>query len=54
MQHAAERQACLASHQIRTLRFSNADVAQHLESVLLQIVGTLNPLTPTLSRRERE
>ena len=54
IQHDAQRQAFLASHGIHTLRFSNREVLQNLEGVLLQIVEAVKPLTPTLSRRERE
>jgi very-short-patch-repair endonuclease len=54
IQHDSQRQAFLASHGIHTLRFSNTDVLQNLEGVLLQIVETVKPLTPALSRRERE
>src|SRR5262249_6717385 len=64
-QHDTQRQAFLASHGIHTLRFSNREVLQNLEGVLLQIVEAVKPLTPTLwrdcvgagrspSRRERE
>ena len=54
IQHDEERQVFLTSHSIHTLRFSNRDVLQHLESVLLQIAEAIKPLTPTLSQRERE
>ena len=54
IQHDAQRQAFLTSHGIRTLRFSNHDVLQNLEGVLLRIVKSIKPLTPTLSRGERE
>ena len=54
IQHDEQYQAFLTSHSIRTLRFSNKDVLQHLEAVLLQIAEAIKPLTPTLSRRERE
>ena len=54
IQHDEQRQAFLASHGIRTLRFSNHEVVQHLEGVLLQIADAIRTLTPTLSRRERE
>ena len=54
IEHDEQRQAFLISRGIRTLRFSNRDVLQHLEAVLLQIAEALKPLTPTLSRRERE
>jgi very-short-patch-repair endonuclease len=54
VQHDEQRQISLTSHGIHTLRFSNKDVLQHLESVLLQIVEAIKPLTPTLSHRERE
>ena len=53
IQHDEERQVFLISHSIHTLRFSNRDVLQHLESVLLQIAEAIKPLTPTLSQRER-
>jgi very-short-patch-repair endonuclease len=54
IQHDEQRQAFLTSHGISTLRFSNRDVLQHLEAVLLQIAEAVKPLTPTLSRREKE
>ena len=54
IQHDEQRQAFLTSHSIYTLRFSNRDVLQHLEAVLLQVAEAVKPLTPTLSRRERE
>lgn len=54
IQHDEERQVFLTSRSIHTLRFSNRDVLQHLESVLLQIAEAIKPLTPTLSQRERE
>ena len=54
IQHDEQRQAVLTSHGIRTLRFSNHDVLQNLEGVLLQIVKSVKPLTPALSQRERE
>jgi very-short-patch-repair endonuclease len=54
IEHDKQRQAFLTSHGIRTLRFSNRDVRQHLEAVLLQIAEAVKPLTPTLSQRERE
>jgi very-short-patch-repair endonuclease len=54
IQHDEQRQAFLTSHGIHTLRFSNRDVLQHLEAVLLQIAEAIKPLTPTLSQRERE
>ena len=54
IQHDEQRQAFLALQDIHTLRFSNKDVLQHLEAVLLQIAEAIKPLTPTLSRRERE
>src|SRR5262249_16038049 len=37
LQYDEQRQAFLASHGIHTLRFSNREVLQHLEAVLLQI-----------------
>ena len=54
IQHDEQRQAFLTSHGIYTLRFSNSDVLQAIEAVLLQIAEAVKPLTPTLSRRERE
>ena len=54
IRHDEQRQAFLTSHGIHTLRFSNKDVRQHLEAVLLQITKAIKPLTPTLSQRERE
>jgi very-short-patch-repair endonuclease len=54
IQHDEQRQAFLISYGIYTLRFSNSDVLQHLEAVLLQIAEAVKPLTPTLSQRERE
>jgi very-short-patch-repair endonuclease len=54
IQYDEQRQAFLTSHSIHTQRFSNRDVLQHLEGVLLQIAEAVKPLTPTLSRRERE
>jgi very-short-patch-repair endonuclease len=54
IQHDEQRQAFLTSHGIYTLRFSNSDVLQAIEAVLLQITEAVKPLTPTLSRRERE
>ena len=54
IQHDEQRQAFLASRGVHTLRFSNHDVLQHLEGVLLQIAAAIRTLTPTLSRRERE
>ena len=52
IQHDEQRQAFLTSHGIYTLRFSNRDVLQPLEAVLLQIAEAIKPLTPTLSQRE--
>ena len=54
VQHDEQRQAFLTSHGIHTLRFSNNDVLQNLEGVLLQIAEAIRTLTPTLSRGERE
>ena len=54
IQHDEQRYAFLTSHGINTLRFSNRDVLQHLEAVLLQVAEAVKPLTPTLSQRERE
>jgi very-short-patch-repair endonuclease len=54
LQHDEQRQIFLISHGIYTLQFSNRDVLQHLEAVLLQIAEAIKPLTPILSRRERE
>jgi very-short-patch-repair endonuclease len=54
IQHDEQRQAFLKSHGIYTLRFSNSEVLQAIEAVLLQIAEALKPLTPTLSQRERE
>ena len=54
IQHDVQRQAFLVSHGIHTLRFSNREVLQNLEGVLLQIARSVKTLTPTLSRRERE
>ena len=54
IQHDEQRQVFLTSHGIHTLRFSNRDVLEHLEAVLLQIAEAIKPLTPTLSRGERE
>jgi very-short-patch-repair endonuclease len=54
IQHDAQCQAFLTSHGIYTLRFSNSDVLQAIEAVLLQIAEAIKPLTPTLSQRERE
>ena len=54
IQHDTQRQAFLASRSVHTLRFSHREVLQDLEGVLLQIVEAIKPLTPTLSRRERE
>ena len=54
IQHDEQRQAFLTLHGIHTLRFSNHDVLQNLEGVLLQIAEAVKPLTPTLSRGERE
>jgi very-short-patch-repair endonuclease len=48
------RDAFLKAQGIRTLRFSNTDVLESLEAVLLRIVETVSSLTPPLSRRERE
>lgn len=41
---------------LEVLRFSNLDVLQNLDGVLTQILRWIEarPLTPTLSRRERE
>ena len=54
IQHDEQREAFLTSHNIHTLRFSNRDVSQPLEAVLLQVAEAVKTLTPTLSRRERE
>jgi len=54
IQDDEQRQVFLTSRDIHTLRFSNRDVLWHLESVLWQIAEAIKPLTPTLSRRERE
>jgi very-short-patch-repair endonuclease len=54
IQHDEQREAFLISHGIQTLRFSNRDVMQHLEAVLLQIAEATRTLTPTLSQWERE
>ena len=54
IQHDAQRQAFLTSHGIHTLRFSNREVLQNLEGVLLQVAEAIRTLTPTLSRGERE
>ena len=54
IQHDEQRQAFLTSHSIHTLRFSNHDVLQNLEGVLLQIAAAIRTLTPALSRGERE
>jgi very-short-patch-repair endonuclease len=54
IQHDTQRQVFLTSHGVHTLRFSNSDVLQHLEEVLLQVAEATRTLTPTLSRRERE
>ena len=54
IQHDEQRQVFLTSHGIHTLRFSNRDVLEHLEAVLLQIAEAIKPLTPTLSWGERE
>jgi very-short-patch-repair endonuclease len=50
------RTACLQRHGLEVLRFSNLDVLQNLDGVLREIVRWIEarPLTPTLSRRERE
>jgi very-short-patch-repair endonuclease len=45
--------AFLKARGICTLRFSNTDVLENLEAVLLVIVKEVTSLTPTLSRRER-
>jgi very-short-patch-repair endonuclease len=49
-----DKTAFLATRGVRTLRFSNLDVLQNIEGVLLKIAQETTPLTPTLSRRERE
>jgi len=54
IQHDVQRQAFLTSQNIHTLRFSNNDVLQNLEGILWQITEAVRPLTPTLSRGERE
>ena len=54
IQHDEKRQAFLNSHNIHTLRFSNREVLQSLEAVLLHVAESVRTLTPTLSRRERE
>jgi len=54
VKHDEKRQAFLTSQGIHILRFSNHDVLQNLEGVLLQIAEAVRTLTPTLSRRERE
>ena len=54
IQHDEQRQIFLTSHGIHTLRFSNNDVLQDIEGVLLQVAEAIRTLTPTLSRRERE
>ena len=48
-----QRKAFLESRGIRTLRFSNLDVQQNIEGVLLTIAADVASLTPALSRRER-
>jgi very-short-patch-repair endonuclease len=52
-QHDANRTAFLSAQGIRTLRFSNLDVLESFEAVLLRMVEEATSLTPTLSRRER-
>jgi very-short-patch-repair endonuclease len=49
-----DRETFLQAEGIRTLRFSNLDVLQNIESVLLMIAQDITSLTPPLSRRERE
>lgn len=44
IQHDEQRQAFLTSRGIHTLRFSNREVLQNLEGVLLQIVEAIKPL----------
>ena len=53
-QEDKDRTAFLATRGIRIIRFSNLDVLQNIEGVLLKIAQETTPHTPTLSRRERE
>ena len=50
----AGRDAWLAAHGLRVLRFTNREVAQHLEGVLAAIAAAPITLTPTLSPGERD
>jgi very-short-patch-repair endonuclease len=52
-QEDEDRAAFLATRGVRTLRFSNLDVLQNIEGVLLKIAQETTPLTPTLSQRGR-
>jgi very-short-patch-repair endonuclease len=53
-QEDKDRTAFLATRGVRTLRFSNLDVLQNIEGVLLKIAQETTSLTPPLSRGERE
>jgi very-short-patch-repair endonuclease len=49
-----DRSAFLKTNEIHVVRFTNLDVLQNIDGVLLKIAQEINSLTPTLSRRERE
>ena len=53
-QEDKDRTMFLATRGIHTLRFSNLDVLQNIEGVLLKIAQETTSLTPPLSQRERE
>jgi very-short-patch-repair endonuclease len=53
-QNDEARAAFLHTRGIHILRFSNLEVLQNLEGVLLTIAQKITSLTPSLSRRERE
>ena len=54
IQHDERRKAFLEAQGLRILRFSNMDILENIEAMLLLIAEDVTSLTPALSRRERE